>query len=280
MAVVNVYDSLAPWPKDTRVAELRILQLLPMSVPSGSPPHETGKRIAEALDSVVPCRRVLGTVPVEKDGSAFFTVPAYREVFFQALDDKGLAVQSMRSATYARNGERLVCQGCHEPKSRSPLPPGTAPLATKRPPSIPKPDVSGSSPFSYPLLVQPVLDRNCVACHDRNKDKKAPNLNREPIQNKWYASYNSLIHFAFTSYGAQQGWSDPRWYRTTPGKFGAHASRLYEMLAKGHHDVKLSDEDMHRITLWLDCSSMFYGVYEKEAGEAQLRGEVATSTLE
>jgi len=32
--------------------------------------------------------------------------------------------------------------------------------------------------------------------------------------------------------------------------------------------------------LWLDCLSVFYGVYEKEGGEAQLRGEIARPTLE
>ena len=52
------------------------------------------------------------------------------------------------------------------------------------------------------------------------------------------------------------------------------------MLSKGHHDVKLSNEDMHRITLWLDCCSLFYGVFEQEAGEAQLRAEIAKPTLE
>ncbi|MDD4871665.1 MAG: NPCBM/NEW2 domain-containing protein [Kiritimatiellae bacterium] len=294
MAVVDLYNSIKPWPENITIKELRVLQLLPMSVPSGGPPHQTGKRIAEATDSVVPCRWVLGTVPVEKDGSAHFVVPAYREVFFQALDEKGMAVQSMRSATYARNGERLMCQGCHEPKNRTPNQNKVTPLAMRRPPSVLKPDVSGSNPFSYPLLVQPVLDRNCVACHTKNPGK-APNLGTEPIQNKWYASYNSLINFGFTSYGAIAKnptvktsfgygalsiWMDPRWYRTLPGQFGAYASKLYEMLSKGHHDVKLSAEDMHRITLWLDCSSLFYGVFEKEGGEAQLRGEIVKATLE
>ncbi len=280
MAVVNVYDSIAPWPENMKIKALRIYQLLPMSVPSGGPPHQTGRQIAEAGDSVVPCRWVLGTVPIEADGSAYFVIPAYREVFFQAVDEKGMAVQSMRSATYARKGERLVCQGCHEPKNRTPEQNKPTPLALKRAPSTPTPDVSGSKPFSYPLLVQPVLDRNCVACHDKNKDKKAPNLNKEPFANNWYASYNSLINFAYTSYGAGGDWKSPMFYQTTPGKFGARATRLYEMLTKGHHDVKLSDEDMHRITLWLDSSSMFYGVFEKEGGEAQLRGEIAKATLE
>jgi hypothetical protein len=132
--------------------------------------------------------------------------------------------------------------------------------------------VDGSAPFSYPRLVQPVLDRNCVACHARNA-AKAPNLAREPIQKNWYASYISLApKYGFHSYG--QG------YVTVPGEFGARASRLTEILEKGHYDVKLSQEDMHRLTLWMDCCCLFYGVYEKEGGQAQLRSEIARPTLE
>ena len=44
--------------------------------------------------------------------------------------------------------------------------------------------------------------------------------------------------------------------------------------------MKLSAEELHRLTLWLDCCSIFYGVYEKEGGEAQLRGEIVRPTLE
>jgi hypothetical protein len=270
MAVMDVYETIKPWAKDTRIRELRVLQLLPMSVPSGFPPHETGKRIAEAGDSVVPARWVLGTVPVEPDGSAHFKVPAYRELFFQALDDRGMAIQSMRSATYVRDGERLVCQGCHEHKRRAVAVKGM-PAALQRAPSTITPDVDGSKPFSYPRLVQPVLDAKCVPCHTERKDKKAPNLGREPIANKWYASYNTLINYGFTAYRDH--------YRTRPGEFGARASRLMALLDKGHHDVKLTAEERHRLVLWLDCASMFYGVFEQAPGEAQLRGEIAQPTL-
>jgi len=243
-----------------------------MSVPSGAPPHETGLRVALAGDSVVPVRHVLGTAPVEKDGSAQFNVPAHREIFFQALDEHGLALQSMRSGTYLREGERLTCQGCHDPRHRAPSTRSAPPLALRRPPSVLVPDVDGSNPFSYPRLVQPVLDARCVNCHQEHRDK-APNLAREPIRQKWYASYHSLApKFAFVSYGEN--------YRTTPGRFGARASKLYEMLSRGHHEVKLSNEELHRITLWLDCCSMFYGVYEKENGEKQLAGQVVRPTLD
>ena len=273
MAVINVYDHQKGWPDGTQIKSLRILQLLPCAVPSGGlRPHETGKRIAEAGDSVVPCRWVLGTVPVEADGSAHFTVPAYRELFFQALDERGMAITSMRSGTHARHGERLVCQGCHEHKSQATKAPASLPLALLRAPSQPKPDVDGSNPFSYPRLVQPVLDRNCVQCHEENKDKKAPNLAREPIAHKFYASYNTLVNYGFTSYGDS--------YRTLSGRFGARSSKLIEILEKGHYDVQLSEEDLHRLTLWIDCCSMFYGVFEREPGEAQLRGEIARAILE
>ena len=272
IALMNVYDTQKPWPAGTRIKELRVFQLFPMSVPSGGPPHETARREASAGDSVVPVRHVLGTVPVETDGSAHFTVPANKLLFFQAIDDQGLAVTSMRSVTYLHQGENLVCAGCHEPKSRAPVSTALSPLALRRPPSTLKPDVDGSNPFSYPRLVQPVLDRHCVQCHAQNPGK-APNLGREPLVNHWYASYANLVErYGFHNYGDG--------YRTLPGRFGARASKLYELLQKGHHDVKLSEEEKHRLVLWLDSASMFYGVFEKEGGQAQLRGEIAHPTLE
>ncbi|MBT8036350.1 MAG: PD40 domain-containing protein [Verrucomicrobiae bacterium] len=280
MAVMNVYDSKLPWPEGTKIKALRIYQILPSSVPSGKPPHETGLRIAEAKDSVNLARKILGTVPVEKDGSAHFTLPALKEVYFQALDQNGLAVQSMRSSTWVQPGERMVCHGCHESKQSTPMPRHGVALALQRPPSTPQADVEGSNPFSYPLLVQPVLDKNCVQCHRDHAEKGAPPLDRKVILSKLgntptkvFRSYDSLIHnYAFSSFSDR--------YRTTPGKFGAHASPLYKLLKDDHHGVKLSKNEMHRITLWLDSMSNFYGVYEKKGGEAQLRNEVAQPTLE
>ncbi|MCK5558612.1 MAG: hypothetical protein KAJ01_09545, partial [Candidatus Hydrogenedentes bacterium] len=224
LAVINVYDSLTPWPEGTKIKALRVYQVIPMSVPSGDPPHEVGLRMPTAMDSVVLARYVLGTVPVEEDGSAHFTVPARKELFFQALDDRALAVQSMRSATYLQPGEFLVCQGCHEPRHRAPRAPQHVPLALQREPSKLKPDVDGTNPFSYPRLVQPVLEKHCTKCHQDNPDK-APRLDREVIakgknnRNKWYASYFSLVpEYGFQQYGHR--------HRTIPGKFGARASKL------------------------------------------------------
>jgi hypothetical protein len=148
-------------------------------------------------------------------------------------------------------------------------------MAFRREPSRLKPEVDGANPFSYPRLVQPVLDRHCVSCHEERRDT-APSLRQNLVANgaqKYYASYLSLAPgYGFWDYGDG--------YRTIPGRFGARASRLYALLKQGHYTVKLPQEDLHRLTLWLDSASMFYGVYEKEGGEAQLRGEVARPTLE
>ena len=290
VGVVNVYDSKLTWPEGTKIKALRIYQVLPLSVASAAVAHNTGLQIPQGHDSINIARAVLGTVPVEPDGSASFIVPARKELFFQALDKDGLAITSMRSGTHFQPGEKAVCQGCHEPRQgTSWQPPAPDPIALRRAPSRPKPDVDGTHPFSYPRLVQPVLERHCVACHTKNP-KKAPRLDAGLVKhpgggwmNKpttYYASYVSLApNYGFYDYRGR-GWTDPKWYRTTPGQFGARASKLYQMLVKGHNDLKLPPEDLHRIAVWLDSCSLFYGVYEKEGGLAQLRGEVATPTLE
>jgi hypothetical protein len=283
VAVMDVYDSLKPWPEGAKITALRLWQILPLSV---APAARNNGIQVPGTGSVNTGRAVLGTVPVEADGSAHFVVPAGKEVFFQALDEQGLALQSMRSGTHFQAGETRVCQGCHEPKHRTPRVAPIEPLATRRPPSRLQPDVDGTNPFSYARLVQPVLNKYCTDCHAQHRDK-ALRLDAEPVQvlgkaymdlpTTYYASYVSLApQFGFYDYGGAGG----RSHRTTPGEFGARASKLYALLTKGHYDVKLPPEDLHRLTVWLDSCSMFYGVYEKEGGEAQLRGEVVRPTLE
>ena len=267
VGLVNVYDSVMPFPKDTKIKALRVIQVLPKSTPIHNQP-----RIGYGDQKNA--RAVLGTVPVESDGSAYFNLPVGKPVYFQALDGEGLAVQSMRSDTWVHPGQRLVCQGCHEPRSATPPLPKLFPIAMRRPPSRIRPDVDGSNPFSFPRLVQPVLERSCVPCHA--KERKAPDLRPgDPGKNNhhWYTSYKSLQKHA--SYYDSASWTPPL---TRPGKFGARASKLYQMLKRGHHDVKLSKADLHRITLWLDSNSDFFGAYENTL--AQARGEVVRPALE
>ena len=272
VGVLNVYNSLNPFPEGTIIKALRIIQVLPKTTPLINEP-----RIGYGNEKGA--RAVLGTVPVEVDGSAYFSLPVGKPVYFQALDERGLAVQSMRSDTYAHPGHRLLCRGCHEPRHSAPSVPERLPLAFRRPPSRIQVDIEGSNPFSFPRLVQPVLERNCVTCHE--KEPKAPDLRKGDWKKNlhyWYGSYDNLREYAFF-FGSVRSTYDP-WTvpRTIPGQFGARASKLYEILRQGHHDVKLSTGDFHRITLWLDCNSDFFGSYEDT--EAQARGQTVQPTLE
>ena len=276
VSIVNVYQTLRPYPEGTKLKELRVIQWIPMSMPSGRPPHEIGFREPTSGDSVVLARYVLGTVPIEEDGSVNFYVPPRRELQVQVLDEEGLAVQSMRSSFYLHDGESLSCNGCHEQRSAAPVSMTTIPRAFQREPSVLTTVHPDANPFSYPRLIQPIWDKHCVTCHTEERAKGTPgvpNLAKDPVKNKWYASYNELVpNYGFYSYG------EP--LRTMPGGFGARASKLYSHLKGGHKGVELSVEEMQRIVLWLDCVSIFYGVYEKEGGEAQLRGEIVYPTLE
>jgi hypothetical protein len=267
---MNIYDSDFPWPEGTNIRELRIVQVLPKST---APPNQPRIGVANQTNA----RAVLGTVPVESDGSVYFEVPAGKAIYFQALDERAMAVQSMRSATYAHAGESLSCQGCHERKHESPLRPQATPLALRKPPQKIKPDVSGSNPFNYPRLVQSVLDRNCVACH---QEKKAIDLSGK-LDGQFTKSYNSLaekygFYFHVTNGSINTGVHGGS--RTIAGKFGARAAPLLKYLGPEHYGLELSKEDFHRMTLWLDCNSEFLGAYENAA--AQARGEIIHPSLQ
>jgi len=279
VAVMNIYDADFEWPKDTKITAMRIIQVLPKST---APPNKPRIGIANQTNA----RAVLGTVPVESDGSAYFEAPVAVPIYFQALDAKGLAVQSMRSATYVHPGERLACRGCHEPKLASPSDKAPArPLAMRRAPSKIRADVDGSNPFNYPRLVQPVLNKHCVACHTKNKAKKAPDLAATATRtNGWTQSYVSLagkygFYFHVSNGSINAGVHGGS--RSTAGKFGAKASKLYQMFTTGSHKTRLKDlpaEDLYRITLWLDCNSEFYGAYYDTAKQAA--GQIVMPDLE
>lgn len=87
--------------------------------------------------------RVLGTVPVEQDGSAYLEVPASRQLFFAALDENDLSVKRMQSFTGVMPGEVVGCVGCHEHR----MPALTPPCATKGPSTKPRwPSTESSAP--------------------------------------------------------------------------------------------------------------------------------------
>ncbi|MCL2744818.1 MAG: hypothetical protein FWE67_13300 [Planctomycetaceae bacterium] len=252
--VINVYQSDVPLPP-VKIKALRIVQLFPKSTPVPDDP-----RIGIAAQTNA--RGVLGTVPVEDDGSAYFEVPVGKPIYFQTLDENGRAVQSMRSITYLHSGEQLTCIGCHEDK-RTNVSNTVRAKAFQRKPSVIQNEGYGTFPLNYVQLVQPVLDSHCVECHQK---EKALDLSGIPDQQfGWTRSYNNLAKkYGFYFNTTNGSIKDPihGGSRTIPGQFGAIAAPLQKYLVKEHYGVQLSTEERHRIDLWLDCNSVFYGTYD------------------
>jgi hypothetical protein len=263
--LTDVRQSFLPLPPERPIRQLRIFQVLPKTTTHVANQPRLGYANAEGA------RMMLGTVPVEADGSAYFRAPAGKPLYFQAVDQAGHAVQTMRSITYLHPGEQRSCLGCHEPpgvtsSSRRDL------SALRRAPSKIEPGPQGTQPLSYPLLVQPVLERHCVRCHDGTGGelKAVPVLTGEPV-NTFTRSYESLRPYV-------------RWYEwggksireigTQPGHSGADESRLLKIVQDTTHKehVRLPREDYLRLCLWLDANVPFYGTYEKEAQVAQQAG--------
>jgi hypothetical protein len=266
VSIMNIYESQHAWPQGTKIKALRIVQILPKSTPGRNNP-------AIGYGTEKNARSVLGTVPVEEDGSVSFYLRPYIPVYFQAVDERGMAVQSMRTDVYVSPGESLNCIGCHEKRKTAPPALQKVSLAMRRAPSVIAPEPDGSNPFNFVRLVQPVLDARCAGCHA--KHPKAPvltTLKADP--QPWSAAYRSLKPFAFYYDGGGSFTTS----KTLPGQFGAWASKLTGLLDKGHHDVKLPPEELRRLTLWLDCNSDFYGAYENL--QAQARGEIVRPALE
>lgn len=264
--VMNVYESDQCWPEGVQVKNVRVIALFPKDNSVADEPN-----IGSASQSL--CRGVLGTAPVEADGSASFLVPAGVGVYFQALDEKGLAVHTMRSATYLHPGETLTCIGCHETKKiSSGTADGRQPLAMRRKPSVITQEATGSFPLTFPRLVQPVLNAKCMGCHDENRAKGAPSLHGDRFGTYgWSEAFHALRSRAWGMSGGNGVALKERQY-SIPGMDGARVSRLYQMLMRGHHGVQLTTDEMRRLSLWMDCNSNFYGAYYDI--EKQARGEI------
>jgi len=259
------------WPRlptNPPVTQLRIIQVLLKTTP-----HADSPRVGAAF--AAPGKQVLGTVPVEADGSAFFEVPARIPVLFQAVDARGRALQTMRSLVYLQPGENESCIGCHEHRMKQ----GAAsapPLASRRAPSKIKPGPDGTRPFSYPRLVQPVLDRHCVRCHD-GKDTQRAVLTGEP-EGGFTKSYNTLVsRVSFSAWNRPEQNFEPL---TEPLRFGALASPLMKMLDQGHGEVALSPEDEERLYTWVDANALFYGTFDVDEQRKQLAGQVIAGPKE
>ncbi|MBN2309633.1 MAG: hypothetical protein JXR94_11710 [Candidatus Hydrogenedentes bacterium] len=201
-------------------------------------------------------RRVLGTVPVEPDGSASFELPPLRAVYFVALDEKGLAVKRMQNWTMVMPGEIQGCVGCHEPRTETPIAQLGGLMATRRPPSRIEPFADMPDVFDYPRDIQPVWDRHCVTCH--GDEEPAGRVVLTGDNNEWFTqSFSALL--AYDQVSQCRSWGEDGDH--PPYGFGTGASPLIHKIDGSHHDVRLTAKERDMVHLWIETGAAFTGTY-------------------
>jgi hypothetical protein len=231
------------------VKKLLVLELLPKQVNFSGGPDLVSWLGTFALE------RVLGTVPVEPDGSACFEVPACRPVFFVALDQHDRSVQRMHSFVSVMPGETTSCIGCHEPRSQSPEP-VTEPLllALQRPPSVIEPFDGQPDVVDFPRDIQPILDQHCVACHHYQQRDGGVLLTGD-LGPQWSHSYFHLFAHLQVGDGRNGLGNYP------PRSIGSSASPLLDKLEPSHYEVRVSPDQWRTVWLWIESGAPYAGSY-------------------
>jgi hypothetical protein len=244
----DIYDGLVGIKRGS-IKRLRIV-----GVPPKTQPHMNNPNLG--VSSEDPGKFVLGTIPVEEDGSAYFRVPSGVSIFFQALDDKGFAIQTMRSLTYVQPNQTLSCIGCHESRDLAPSV-KKRPLASLREPSIIRPGPTGSWPLRFDKLVQPVLDKLCVSCHKEGSDNEKARrfVLTQP------KSYENLLLFADNDLKNLVFERDSSVVEYCPSR----QSKLLTMLTdeKSHEGVRLDADSFNRLVTWIDTYAQRQGAFSE-----------------
>jgi hypothetical protein len=238
-------------------------------------------------------KTILGEATVHADGSALFTVPAKTPVYFQALDEKGYMVQTMRSWSTAQPGETLSCAGCHESQNTS-VPSTTMSMALRAGAETIPADSAPREGFSFSREIQPILDRHCVSCHDqpsiadavvaKTKDpnsKHSFSLRSNEVadtvaKRRWSESYLALTHSrASKEVGgvdmflgrptSKVNWISVQSAPPMRSAYSAGSSRSewLALLENGHEGVTLTRQELAKIACWIDLAVPFCGDYRE-----------------
>ena len=226
LVLSNVYDGRnMQGVRPGEIKKLLVLESLPMPI------HYTGGMEPISFGGTFTLERIVGTVPVEPDGSAYFELPALRSFFFVALDEHDMSVKRMQSFTTVQPGESSGCVGCHENRLQAPPHDFRQPSATLRDPSRIQPVAGVPDVFDFPRDIQPILDRHCLSCHDY--DHRAGRVilsgDRGPIYSH---SYYTLTIRNQVADGRNKAVSN-----YPPHALGTSASQLLNKLTPGHHGV-------------------------------------------
>ncbi len=232
------------------IKKLLILETLPMPV------HYTGGMEPMTYGGTFTLERIVGTVPVEPDGSAYFELPALRSFFFVALDEHDLSVKRMQSFVTVQPGETTSCVGCHEQRTRAPDYAAKPTRAFRRPPSRIAPIADVPDVLDFPRDIQPILNRHCLQCHDYDQTNHGGVFLCGDEGPMFSISYFTLIARNQVADGRNRPQSN-----YPPRALGSAASPLLDKLEPSHHQVRVSAHEKRLVRLWIETGATFPGTY-------------------
>ncbi len=254
----DVYEGLGSHVKRGEIHSLHILEQMPRSREVQGAQSLWGQWVAMSRGTMY-ARRLVGIVPVEKDGSAHFKVPALRDISLHAVDAEGRTIRHMGSTMHVMPGETQSCVGCHETRGMTPPVTAQAPLAMKRKPSIPTyPKWTERGVLDFNRVVQPVLNSHCVKCHSGALPDGAIDLSSDKTH-YFSMAYDTLLDRGQVHYVPIAGTDHEEGTAKTRGAF---VSPIRKILEGKHYDVSLSREERQRIYVWIDANVPYYGTYE------------------
>ena len=203
-------------------------------------------------------------LPVDKDGSAFFRVPAGVALQMQILDKNGMAMLTEKSFFYLMPGEKRSCIGCHEPTGMSPDMKKLAKNARSKPVDL-KPAAGPKYPggMGFHRTVQPVLDRYCIKCHGLEKSEKGVNLIGQA--GVFPRSMRELIKRGKHKVGSKNymgggiGKNNADRNISRPMRYFAYSSKIPKMLRDNHGKINIDRDSYMRIIEWLDLNAQAVG---------------------
>lgn len=254
----DVYQGLSPPVRRGEVRAIQILEQVPrVGTIQGKALFGHWTAISRGTMYV---RRIIGTVPVESDGSAHFTAPANRDISLNVLDAEGRAIRRMGSTTQLIPGETVGCIGCHESRDSTPLLSASpVPLALRRAASVPEhPPWTDKGILDFNRVVQPVLDEYCVECHSGPTPDAAVDLSAGRTH-FFNMAYDQLLDRGLVQYIPVAGTDHAE---SAPNTRGAMVSRVREYIETDHSGQVLPTEARRRIYAWIDANVPYYGTYD------------------
>ena len=254
-----------------RVKYLRVMEAIGVSWDDGWRSGQQGdgaglQASAVSLRADVNIKKIHGIATVHQDGSAHFTVPPEKNLFFQALDENYMELQRMRTFVNLMPGEKRSCIGCHEQRKWSPRLTSASPLALNHPaePLCPQPADTGPRTVHYALDIRPIFDKHCIGCHGSQESGHLPagELDLSGELTKLYdRSYENLIDKGLVSH-LNDGYGSANVAPELPLTFGSHRSKLVERIRHNPCKANLTREEFITIVTWIDANVPYYGTHE------------------